>query len=188
MGSSSRTFWTRHSIRGVYRPRRSPRSVSWSVRSFSVAVPVGVNVLRNDAMAGLAIAAATGARFVRVNVHTGVMLGDQGWLHGEAHETVRLRKRLGVEAAILADVMVKHATPPPGSNWRRRRAMRVSAAWPMGSSSSGASTGLPVDAVVGSVRSRKPSRTRRSGSGAVSRPRTWPSSSRSPTVRSSGVR
>lgn len=80
----------------------------------AVSVPVGVNVLRNDGVAAIAIAGAAGARFVRVNVHTGVMLGDQGWLHGEAHETVRLRQRLGAEVAILADVMVKHATPPPG--------------------------------------------------------------------------
>ena len=112
----------------------------------SVAVPVGVNVLRNDAMAGLAIAAATGARFVRVNVHTGVMLGDQGWLHGEAHETVRLRKRLGVEAAILADVMVKHATPPPGLELAQAARDASERGLADGLIVSGASTGLPVDA------------------------------------------
>jgi hypothetical protein len=80
----------------------------------AVAVPVGVNVLRNDALAGVSIACAAGARFVRVNVHTGAMLGDQGWLHGEAHETLRLRARLGARVAILADVLVKHAVAPPG--------------------------------------------------------------------------
>lgn len=80
----------------------------------TVPVPVGVNVLRNDAAAALAVAAATGARFVRVNVHTGVMLADQGWLEGRAHETLRLRARLfpAHPPAILADVLVKHAVPP----------------------------------------------------------------------------
>lgn len=81
----------------------------------AVAVPVGVNVLRNDAAAALGVAAAAGARFVRVNVHTGVMLADQGWLEGRAHETLRLRTRLGSDdtpIAILADVLVKHAVPP----------------------------------------------------------------------------
>lgn len=78
----------------------------------AVDVPVGVNVLRNDASAALAVAVATGARFIRVNVHAGVMLGDQGWLVGRAHETLRLRERLGVRVAILADVLVKHAAPP----------------------------------------------------------------------------
>lgn len=79
-----------------------------------VPVPVGVNVLRNDAAAAVAIAAVAGARFVRVNVHTGAMLTDQGWIEGRAHETLRLRARLGAPVAIVADVMVKHAVPPPG--------------------------------------------------------------------------
>ena len=41
---------------------------------------LGINVLRNDARAALGIAAATGARFVRINVHVGAMVTDQG--HG----------------------------------------------------------------------------------------------------------
>ena len=65
-------------------------------------LPVGVNVLRNDAYAALAIAAATSARFIRVNVHTGAMLTDQGWLDGRAHETLRTRLRLAPDVAILA--------------------------------------------------------------------------------------
>ena len=76
--------------------------------------PVGVNVLRNDPMAALAIAAATGARFIRVNVHVGGMFTDQGWIEGRADETLRARQRLASDVAILADVMVKHATPPAG--------------------------------------------------------------------------
>lgn len=41
-------------------------------------VPVGVNCLRNDAISALAIAATAGARFIRVNVHTGAYVTDQG--------------------------------------------------------------------------------------------------------------
>jgi uncharacterized protein len=74
----------------------------------------GVNVLRNDARSALAVAAATGASFIRVNVHTGAMLTDQGWISGRAHDTLRERTRLGVEVAILADVLVKHAVAPAG--------------------------------------------------------------------------
>jgi membrane complex biogenesis BtpA family protein len=77
-------------------------------------VPVGVNVLRNDACAALGIAAAAGCAFIRVNVHTGALLTDQGWITGAAHETLRLRARLGARVAILADVLVKHATAPAG--------------------------------------------------------------------------
>ncbi|WP_435360305.1 BtpA/SgcQ family protein [Haloarchaeobius sp. DFWS5] len=77
----------------------------------AVDVPVGVNVLRNDAEAALSIAAAVGARFVRVNVHTGATVTDQGLLQGQAHETMRLRERLDADIAVLADIAVKHATP-----------------------------------------------------------------------------
>jgi membrane complex biogenesis BtpA family protein len=80
----------------------------------STDLPVGVNVLRNDAEAALAVAAAGGGRFVRVNVHVGSMFSDQGLLSGEAFQTLRKRAALGLPIPILADVMVKHATPPPG--------------------------------------------------------------------------
>ena len=73
--------------------------------------PFGVNVLRNDPHAALAIAAATGASFIRVNVHTGAMLTDQGIIEGAAAETLRLRNALGADVAIFADLLVKHATP-----------------------------------------------------------------------------
>lgn len=78
-------------------------------------LPVGVNVLRNDAIAALAVATATGAGFIRVNVHSGSMFTDQGLLHGRAHETLRRRAWLRTDVAVLADVFVKHGTPPPGT-------------------------------------------------------------------------
>lgn len=77
----------------------------------AVNVPVGVNVLRNDAVSALAIAAATGAAFIRVNVHTGAVLADQGLIEGEAAETLRRRAAIAPEVLIFADHDVKHATP-----------------------------------------------------------------------------
>jgi membrane complex biogenesis BtpA family protein len=77
-------------------------------------LPVGVNVLRNDALSALAIATVAGARFIRVNVLTGVMYTDQGPIVGRADEVARRRAVLGPEIEVWADVMVKHATPPPG--------------------------------------------------------------------------
>jgi uncharacterized protein len=77
-------------------------------------LPLGINVLRNDARAALGLAAAADAAFIRVNVHTGAMLTDQGWLTGRAHETLRARAVLAAHVAILADIMVKHAAAPPG--------------------------------------------------------------------------
>lgn len=88
-----------------------------------VALPVGINALRNDGHGAIATAVAAGAQFVRINVHTGVMATDQGLLSGAAHETLRLRARLQAPSAggspplaIFADVWVKHATPLPGSD------------------------------------------------------------------------
>ncbi len=80
----------------------------------AVPIPVGVNVLRNDALGGLAVAAATGAGFIRVNVLSGSMYTDQGLIEGKAAVVARTRATLCPEVAIYADVMVKHAVPPSG--------------------------------------------------------------------------
>jgi hypothetical protein len=76
-----------------------------------VMLPIGINVLRNDAQSAMAIAACVDAQFIRVNVLTGVMATDQGLIEGKAHQLLRYRRELGVEVAILADVLVKHARP-----------------------------------------------------------------------------
>jgi len=76
-----------------------------------VPLPIGINVLRNDAKSAIAIAACTGARFIRVNVLTGVMATDQGLIEGVAHDLLRYRRELGADVKIFADVLVKHAQP-----------------------------------------------------------------------------
>lgn len=79
--------------------------------SREVKLPYGVNVLRNDARGALAVAAATGAAFIRVNVHTGAMVTDQGLIEGDAANTMRLRAAIAPDVAVFADYMVKHAAP-----------------------------------------------------------------------------
>ncbi len=75
-------------------------------------LPFGVNVLRNDATSALAIAAATGASFIRVNVLCGARLTDQGIIEGEAAQLLRERRALGFDGcAIWADIDVKHSAP-----------------------------------------------------------------------------
>ena len=75
-----------------------------------IPLPLGINVLRNDGLAALAIAAAVGAKFIRVNVLTGARVTDQGLIQGIAHDLTRERVRLGAEdIAILANVDVKHS-------------------------------------------------------------------------------
>lgn len=74
-------------------------------------VPIGINVLRNDADAALSIAVAVGAQFIRVNVHNAAALTDQGVIEGRAYATLRKRNMLGAQVLIFADVAVKHAAP-----------------------------------------------------------------------------
>ena len=81
----------------------------------AVNLPIGFNVLRNDACAALALCAACDGDFIRVNVHTGAMLTDQGLIEGDAFNTVRYRERIRPNAKIFADVHVKHAVPL--GNW-----------------------------------------------------------------------
>lgn len=76
-----------------------------------VTVPIGLNVLRNDGRSALAIATCVEAKFIRVNVLTGVMATDQGLIEGCAHDLLRYRRELGSNVKILADVLVKHARP-----------------------------------------------------------------------------
>lgn len=75
-------------------------------------LPVGINVLRNDGLSAMAIAAACGARFIRVNVLCGATLTDQGIVHGIAHDLLRLQSELGAgDISLFADIQVKHAAP-----------------------------------------------------------------------------
>ena len=85
--------------------------IGLAVREVAPSLVLGINVLRNDALAALSIAAAVGADFIRVNVHTGTMVTDQGVLEGRARQTLLERNRLGVRVKIAADVLVKHAVP-----------------------------------------------------------------------------
>ena len=75
-------------------------------------LPVGVNALRNDARTALGACVASGGAFVRINVHTGVAVTDQGIIEGNAAETLRYRMSLSSTGVLLlADVHVKHAAP-----------------------------------------------------------------------------
>lgn len=127
----------------------------------AVDVPVGINVLRNDAPAALSIAAATDADFVRVNVHVGAAATDQGVLEGQAHETLRLRDRLDADVAILADVHVKHATPIGETGVRQAALETVERGRADGAIVSGPGTGVEtpledVERVADAVGDRAP--------------------------------
>jgi len=85
--------------------------VAVHVRQFTK-LPIGVNVLRNDAQSAMVIAAAAGLQFIRVNILIGTSVTDQGVISGQAHLIARKRQQLRAEhVLIFADVRVKHAAP-----------------------------------------------------------------------------
>jgi uncharacterized protein len=83
--------------------------IARALRLSQPGLALGVNVLRNDGEAALAVAEAAGADLIRVNVLSGLSHSDQGPLVGRAAEILRLRRRLDSTLRIFADVDVKHA-------------------------------------------------------------------------------
>jgi uncharacterized protein len=85
--------------------------VAHEIRRALPGTPLGVNVLKNDGRSALAIACAVGARFVRVNVHAGAVVADQGIVQSDAYQTLRDRRMMDADVALFADVQGKHAVP-----------------------------------------------------------------------------
>jgi membrane complex biogenesis BtpA family protein len=85
-------------------PTVAALSVVGAAVAEAVDIPVGVVVGHNDGPSAVAIAHAIGARFVRVKVLTGVSVGPTGWIEGCAHEVAAMRRRLGSEVEVWADV------------------------------------------------------------------------------------
>ncbi len=77
----------------------------------ATSLPLAINCLRNDGVAALGVAAVVGARWVRVNVLAGAYATDQGVIEGEAARLFAYRRQLRSDVAVLADFLVKHATP-----------------------------------------------------------------------------
>lgn len=85
-------------------------TITTRIRALNPELPIGVNVLRNDAQAALAVAHAAQAQFIRVNVLSGARLTDQGIVQGKAAELLRQRKAWCSDTIrILADLRVKHS-------------------------------------------------------------------------------
>jgi membrane complex biogenesis BtpA family protein len=108
-------------------------------------LPLGINVLRNDAVSALSVAAAANARFVRVNVYTGARITDQGLIQSDAHETIRYRKLLGADVKILADVDVKHSAPIAVRSLAEEVEEAISRGCADGVIITGSATGKPTD-------------------------------------------
>ena len=73
--------------------------------------PVGVNVLANAPIPAIAVAAATGASFIRVNQWANAYVANEGFVEGRAGEALRYRANLHAnDVKIFADSHVKHGS------------------------------------------------------------------------------
>lgn len=82
--------------------------IAWEVKK-ETGLSLGINVLRNDAKASLAIAKAVDADFVRINQLFYASLSPEGWLECSAGEILRYKRAIDCNAMIFADICVKHA-------------------------------------------------------------------------------
>lgn len=75
-------------------------------------LPVGLNLLENDAEAMFAIASAAGADFVRIKVYVGAMMTPFGLETAQAHAAIRARNACdAADVAIFADVHDRTGNP-----------------------------------------------------------------------------
>ena len=88
--------------------KRTLASFTTVVENLSIErdIKVGINVLRNDGFAALAIAEATKSQFVRINVLNNTMFTDQGVIEGDAHGINQFKSNLNSYVEIYADVFV----------------------------------------------------------------------------------
>lgn len=74
-----------------------------------IGLPIGINVLANGVMHALAVAAASGAAFVRVNQWANAYVANEGFVEGQAGEALRYRSALKADGVrVFADAHVKH--------------------------------------------------------------------------------
>lgn len=74
-------------------------------------LPLGINVLANAPVQALAVAKASGARFIRVNQFANAYVANEGFMEGRAGHVMRYRARIHArEVFVFADVHVKHGS------------------------------------------------------------------------------
>ena len=77
-----------------------------------ISIGLGINVLRNDGFAAIAIAKAVKADFVRINQLFFPSFAPEGILEGSAGDLMRYKRYIDCRAMIFADIAVKHAVHP----------------------------------------------------------------------------
>ncbi len=79
--------------------------------SRSLSIPVGVNILRNSCPEAAAIAIIANLSFIRCNAYCEALVSAEGVLRPLAREVQMVFSYFNRKVKVLADVLVKHATP-----------------------------------------------------------------------------
>ena len=110
-------------------------------------IPIGVEVLLNDWRASLAIAAATGARFIRVDFFVDRVMTKLGPFEPDPEALLVYRRTIGAEhVQLYADLQVKYTTPIGGPKPMSQSAREAAAAGADAVIVSGSETGIaPVE-------------------------------------------
>ena len=92
-------------------------------------VPVGIEVLLNDWRASLAVAAATGARFIRLDFFVDRVRSKLGVIEPEPAAVIAYRKTIRAESVLIfSDLQVKYSTPAGGPKPMEQSAREAAAA------------------------------------------------------------
>lgn len=77
----------------------------------TVGLPIGINCLANAVISSIAVAAASGAKWVRANLWANAYIADEGYVEAAAPKALRYRSFLKQEhLKVFADVAVKHGS------------------------------------------------------------------------------
>ncbi len=118
-------------------------------------VPVGIEVLLNDWRASLAVAATTGARFVRLDFFVDRVRSKLGVIEPEPAAVVTYRRRIRADHLLLfTDLQVKYSTPVGAPKPIERSALEAAAAGADAVIVTGSATGIgptPVDLIAARV-------------------------------------
>lgn len=94
--------------------------VAQAIRRSFPALCLGV-LVNWDGVAALAVADAAGADFVRVeHLYTGAEVTSAGLLQGQCCEITALKRKLGTDIPVYADVWERHGIPLCPCRWTKR--------------------------------------------------------------------
>jgi len=96
-------------LRGAVPPETVAAMTRATAAVVALGAPTGLQVLAAANREALGVAAATGARFIRVEGFAYAHVADEGWIEASAGTLLRARSALGCAVEVWADIQKKHS-------------------------------------------------------------------------------